>query len=295
MRMEKIRSAGSLRRAAMHNTRERPPLNADPLRREENWVQGGSVDEVMKTYQEKLPDKVRKNAVHAVELVMTASADFQGDWHDYLKDCTKWTERLFGKENVLSVAYHFDERTPHAQILVMPLKDGKLNAKHFIGGSRDRMAELQDDFYKEVGWPAGLMRGQSRAETKARHTHHNLTNLEQWQKVLSERDAMLSENISANKDLSLKLNAAAAELEEQKKKINAVSAEVMAISKMSPPEITEMKRRLATWDQQTPASLRQYAGTLEREGYSTVGDRRKAIEAQQEKKQQQKNSRGFSR
>jgi len=193
MRMEKIKSSGSLRRAAMHNTRERPPLNADPLRREENWVRGGSVDEVMKAYQERLPEKVRKNAVHAVELVMTASSDFQGNWRDYLVDCDRWAESLFGKENVLSVAHHLDERTPHTQILVMPLKDGKLNAKHFIGGSRDRMAELQDDFYKEVGWPSGLMRGQSRAETKARHTPHTLAataaRLEEKEKQLEKREA----------------------------------------------------------------------------------------------------------
>jgi hypothetical protein len=196
MRMEKIRSSGSLRRAAMHNTRERPPLNADPLRREENWVQGGSVDEVMKTYQERLPEKVRKNAVHAVELVMTASADFQGNWREYLKDCDKWAEGLFGKENVLSVAHHLDEKTPHAQILVMPLKDGKLNAKHFIGGSRDRMAELQDDFYRQVGWPAGLSRGEPRAETKARHTPHTLAataaKLEEKEKELEKRESAVA-------------------------------------------------------------------------------------------------------
>lgn len=262
MRMEKIKSAGSLRRAAMHNTRERQPPNADPSRRESNWVQGGSVDGVMKAYHERLPDKVRKNAVHAVELMMTASADFRGNWREYLKECGKWAEGLFGRENVLSVAHHLDEKTPHAQILVMPLKDGKLNAKHFIGGSRDRMAELQDDFYKRVGLQAGLTRGRSRAETKARHTPHTLA-------------------------------AAAAELEEQKKKINAVAAEVMAVSKISPAEISEMKRRLKTLDEQTPASLRQYAGMMEREGYSTVGERRKAIE--EKERQQQKISRSFSR
>ena len=264
MRMEKIKSAGGLRRAAMHNTRERPPLNADPLRRDLNWAQGGSVDEVMKNYQGRLPEKVRKNAVHAVELVMTASSDFQGDWREYLKACGRWAEGLFGKENVLSVAHHLDEKTPHAQMLVMPLKDGKLNAKHFIGGSRDRMAELQDDFYEQVGWPNGLARGQSRAETKARHTPHTLA-------------------------------AEAAKLEERKKTVNAIAAEVEAMSEMSVLEIREMKRRLASWDQQTPSSLRQYAGLLEGEGYSTVGDRRRAMEARREKKQQQNKSRGFSR
>jgi len=265
MRMEKIRSAGSLRRAAMHNTRERPPLNADPLRREENWVQGGSVDEVMKTYQERLPEKVRKNAVHAVELVMTASPDFQGNWREYLKECDKWAEGLFGKENVLSVAHHLDEKTPHAQILVMPLKDGKLNAKHFIGGSRDRMAELQEDFYRQVGWPVGLMRGQSRAETKARHTPHTLA---ADAARLEEKETRLEE-----KEKQLEKREAAAILTEAK--VAEIRERGMELIKASPERIQTLL--------QNPDALRKFAGEREQ----------KILEHQ--KQIQQRRHRGFSR
>ena len=173
MRMEKLKSGVSLRRAVQHNTRERKPSNADDERSLNNWTSSSS-DEVMANYQGKLPDKVRANAVHAVEVVMTFGNGFYGDVQAYLKDCGKWVEDVFGKENTLHVAHHWDETTPHVHALVMPLKDGKLNAKHFIGGDRDRMAELQEDFFQKVGRLHGLDRGQPKAETKSLHAHHTL-------------------------------------------------------------------------------------------------------------------------
>jgi hypothetical protein len=215
----------------------------------------------MNRYHEKLPEKVRKNAVLAVELVMTASPEFSGDWDQYLKNCDQWAGELFGKENLLHIAHHKDEKTPHTHIIFMPMKDGKLNAKHFIGGSRDRMAELQDDFFQKVGRPAGLERGQSRAETRARHTPHTLA-------------------------------AAAAEVEEEKEKLVAVSKEVIKTHGMHPVEIRDMKARLARLDSQTPSSLRSWASTIEAKGFATVGDYRKAVE---ERQQQQTQKRGIKR
>jgi hypothetical protein len=174
MRMAKIKSRVSLLRSALHNTRERTPPNADRARSGDNLTSGGSAADVMDRYSRMLPQKVRKNAVHAVEIVMTASPDFAGDWTAYEKDCRRWVAGVFGEKNVLHAACHRDESTPHVHMLVMPLKDGTLNAKHFIGGSRDRMTELQDDFYEKVGKPLDLERGRSRAETRARHTPHTL-------------------------------------------------------------------------------------------------------------------------
>jgi hypothetical protein len=174
MRMEKVKNKAGLTGRLRHNTRERVTPNIDTKKTFKNWVDGGSVSQVMKRYSQMLPDKIRKNAVVAVEVMMTASPDFKGDWEQYLKNCDQWAAELFGKENVLSIAHHFDETTPHTHILVMPLKDKKLNAKHFIGGSRDRMTELQSDVFEKVGYQAGLDRGQLRSETRARHARHTL-------------------------------------------------------------------------------------------------------------------------
>jgi hypothetical protein len=173
MRMEKIKSRVSLHLAAQHNTRERMPSNADEERTRLNKTSGTS-DDIIAHYAEMLPEKVRKNAVHAVEILMTASPDFQGNWDDYLQRCDSWVKKIFGEKNVLGIAHHKDEATPHTHILVIPVKDGKLNARAFIGGNRDRMAELQNDFACYCGNPFGLDRGQPREKTNAQHTPHTL-------------------------------------------------------------------------------------------------------------------------
>ena len=194
MRMEKIKSAGSLRRALEHNSRDRQPLNADPEKAKENSPCMGT-EAAMLRYRNLKPDKVRKNAVHAVEVVMTASAEFKGDWNKYLDACDTWATNLFGIENVLHVAHHRDEQTPHTHIVFLPLKDGKLNAKHFIGGSKDRMTELQDDFYEKVGKRFELERGRPKQVTKARHRPHTLEfkakDLEAKEKALGARERAL--------------------------------------------------------------------------------------------------------
>ena len=199
MRMAKIKLAKDLTQALQHNIRERQPLNADPDRSSLNIYEGGSVAEVKAKHQERLPDKVRKNAVIAVEVLMTASPDFQGSWEKYMKDCQNWAEGLFGKENVLHVAKHNDETTPHIHVIFMPMKDGKLNASHFLAGSKHRMIELQNDFYEKVGKAHGLDRGISKDETRAKHLRPSLAEkektLERKIKSLAEREKELERNI----------------------------------------------------------------------------------------------------
>jgi hypothetical protein len=264
MRMEKVKSRGELAGRLRHNTREHLAPNVDPDRVQNNLLIGGAVSKVMKDFSARLPENVRKNAVLAVEVMMTASPGFTGDWDKYLKDCDKWVSDFFGKENVLSVAHHLDETTPHTQIMVMPMKDGKLNAKHYIGGVRNRMTELQNDFYEKVGRPAALERGQPRPETRARHTPHTLA-------------------------------AAAADLEAEKRKVEAVAKEVRAQTGMSVTEIRAMKNRIENLERQTPDQLRQWAGLIAAKGCKTVGEYRHVQEEIQAKKQQQKQGHSFSR
>jgi hypothetical protein len=141
------------------------------------------------------------------------------------------------------------------------MKDGKLNANFFIGGSRDRMAELQEDFYEKVGKQFDLNRGRPREETKARHTPHTLA-------------------------------ATAAKNDEREKKLNEASGDFKKVMGTTPADIRELKNKVAQWDNQTPDNLRQFAKLVEAKGFKTVGEYRKALEAQREQ-QQQKHS--FSR
>ena len=231
MRMEKIKSVGGLKRALDHNTREKIPPNADPERTPGNVVKGGSTADGMAKFDRLKPEKTRKNAVLAVELMMTATPGWDGNWQGFLNSSTHWAIDLFGKKNVLNVAYHWDESTPHVQIVVMPLKDGKLNARHYIGGSRDRMAELQNDFWEKVGKKYRLDRGKPREETRSRHNPHTL--------------AVKAADINQQQ---IAVNVAAQELDQGQRLVAAAVKAIQEIGDVTKPELgrlwPELERRI---------------------------------------------------
>jgi hypothetical protein len=150
------------------------PPNADPERSKANWWDKSSA-EVMQRYDALLPEKIRKNAVHAVEFVVSLSPEDCGRLGPdklarYLTDATAWCQaRLGGRKNTICAAVHLDELTPHLHLVMMPIKDGKLNARAFIGGHRDVLKEMQTNFAAEVGAKYGLDRGLPREQTKRRH------------------------------------------------------------------------------------------------------------------------------
>ena len=172
-RHSKIKSTGELRAALKHNCREQNTPNADPSKTPLNGGDNVTVDGAMGKYRQLLGDhKARKNAVHAVEYMFSASPEWFKDKDrtqvlDYLRDCTNYVRDKFTAQNVISVRYHFDETTPHAHVIVIPMHQGKLNAKHYIGGSRAVAQQFQQDIGK-LGQRHGLQRGQQ--GSKASHT-----------------------------------------------------------------------------------------------------------------------------
>ena len=74
-------------------------------------------------------------------------------------------QKRHGSENVVGWSIHRDEQAPHLAVYVVPLKDGKLNAKHFTGGKKV-LSQLQTDFAKDVGLRYGLERGIEGSQAK---------------------------------------------------------------------------------------------------------------------------------
>jgi len=206
IRIAKIKSAVSLQNASKHNTREKVPKNALPERLKANQIEVcKTTKQVMDLYNKKIPEKVRKNAVHALEFIITASHDYQGDWGKYFDDSVNWLEKNFGgKGNLLQIAMHGDEKTPHLHVLLMPLLDGKLNAKHYIGGHRDRMIDLQDSFWEEVGKKNGLNRG---VEKQASKTKHNASTLKHEFKNLEAEKITFNKKVAELKKVEDELKA----------------------------------------------------------------------------------------
>ena len=162
LRTAKLKSFGEIGGSLSHNYRDRPTPNANPQQTHNNEHSLSSADLVMTAIKNKLPEKRRKDAVLCVEYLITASPDWIGwnklDEQKYFNDAKKWLENKHGKDNVIAITIHRDESTPHMIAYVVPLVDGKLNAKKFLGG-RQKLSDMQTDFAKSVGEPLGLVRG----------------------------------------------------------------------------------------------------------------------------------------
>lgn len=175
LRTQKLKSGIAVRRSLTHAFRERETPNADASRTPENTHIGAAdVGEALAKFNERLAtqDKVRKNAVLAVEYLITASPeDMHGKTRQeqdaYFRDALKWVEDKHGKVNVVYAGIHRDEQTPHMYAYVVPIDQrGKLNCRSFLGGAK-ALNQMQTEFAQEVGQQHGLQRGIE--GSKARH------------------------------------------------------------------------------------------------------------------------------
>lgn len=221
MRIKKLHSNSNVGGAISHHLRTRETDNADPELMKKNWFfpndyptdKNGNTDKTvnadlqfrkdqqqkaMAMYKKRLPEKVRKNGVRAVEFMMTVSPEVmqRKDFNatKYLNACSNWAREKFGKENVFFIAYHRDETTPHVSLLLTPIdENGKLNARKLFGG-RDKMSALQDDFYNSVGKEFGLDRGIKGSKAK----HQTIKSYYEKQNQKDQELEKLAEDISQN-------------------------------------------------------------------------------------------------
>lgn len=173
LRTQKLKSAVAVHRSLKHAFREQDTPNADAQRTPDNSHIGASdTKEAMAAFRSRLPEKHRKDAVMAIEYLITASPEAmqgkgRGDQDAYFRDALKWLQDKHGAANVVYAGIHRDETTPHMYAYVVPLVGEKLNCRHFLGGSK-ALTEMQTDFAVQVGGKHGLERGLE--GSKARHT-----------------------------------------------------------------------------------------------------------------------------
>lgn len=174
LRTQKLKSVYSINRSLKHAFREQETPNADDERRDDNvslFTQSRA--EALERFKSILPEKRRKNAVLAVEYLMTASPeDMQGKSRKeqiaYFNDCIQWLKDKHGEQNIVNAGVHFDETTPHLYAYVVPMDEkGKLNCRAFLGGAK-ALSDMQSDFAERVGKKHGLERGIK--GSKAKHT-----------------------------------------------------------------------------------------------------------------------------
>ena len=175
LRVQKLKHPVAVQRSMKHALRTQETPNADRARLAQNTSSVKSVDEAMGRFNERLAtqDKVRSNAVLAVEYLVTGSPEaLQGKTRqqqdEYFKDALKWLQKRHKAENIVAWGIHRDETTPHLYAVVVPIDDkGKLNCRAFLGGAK-ALSDMQSDFAERVGKDHGLERGLQ--GSKARHT-----------------------------------------------------------------------------------------------------------------------------
>ncbi len=186
LRTQKLKATGAVWRSLKHAFREQPTPNADPAKAAQNAHLGAtSAAEAMQQVRARLPEKRRKDAVLAIEYLITASPEamqaMDARGRDaYFNDALKWLRERHGGANVVYAGIHRDESTPHMYAYVVPLDEatGRLNARKWLGGHASVLSEMQTDFAEKVGARHGLERGikGSRAKHERVKRHYGLVN-----------------------------------------------------------------------------------------------------------------------
>lgn len=170
LRVSKKTNLAQIARMARHHLRTHPVPNADPERGIEVLAGADTAEDVVAIIDGATkPIAKRKDAVKCFDVLMTASPEFfkeGGDPDAFKKLSMEWAAKTFGVDNVVSAVMHMDETTPHIQLLVTPIKDGKLQAKNWTG-TPAKLRDMQTSFAKALQ-PLGLQRGVMGSE--ATHT-----------------------------------------------------------------------------------------------------------------------------
>lgn len=166
MRIAKIKTASTFSAIERHD-RERARLahRKHPERESENYRSSAPFYDngtnLLTKFQKRTEGlKIRSNAVLAYEVVLAYSPDAQAsiEQKKWVSENVKWLSHNFGgKDNIACIMYHADETTPHLHAVVIPISDGRLNARYYTGG-KARLSQLQDS-YADAMAQFGLQRG----------------------------------------------------------------------------------------------------------------------------------------
>lgn len=199
LRMGKIKSLESLSRGLKHIFREGKTMNADETRKGLNTnLVTASTSDATARLMGRLPEKRRKDAVLAIEYLVTASPEAmqamsEEERYQYFNRAWKWLVARHGAENVVGGAVHRDETTEHMHVFVVPRVGDRLSAKAFMGGPK-QLAQVQDDFAREVGEPSGLQRG-------ARRSGRGHTSIRTWYEAQNVQEDALEAAMDTIKEL----------------------------------------------------------------------------------------------
>lgn len=167
LRVKKLKGAGIVHVAAKHNLRRIEAEVArgghiDASRTALNAVlRGGEMPEDVALQARAMMaaagiTKLRKDAVRALELVVSLPGDHAVNEREFFDASCEWIGKQFGGlDNVLSAVVHRDESAVHMHALVLPLLNGRMTGSDAVGAG-PRFHAIRRDFCKEVAVPFGF-------------------------------------------------------------------------------------------------------------------------------------------
>lgn len=164
VRAQKIKPQSKLRQALIHNLRDfslRPgcATNIDTARSHRNVILAGphQAQAAMAVYKYRLSQArlkaLRKDAIVAVELVISTPPGF-AHAETFFPDALAWVERHYAVP-ILSAVVHHDEAVPHMHVLLIPLRNGRMQGSGVVG-YKPQLLKTQLSFYQAVGAQYGF-------------------------------------------------------------------------------------------------------------------------------------------
>ena len=173
-------NAGNIDSSALHTARKITTLNANSEVDNIRFVGEGDDRPLKEAVIERIGEQtIRKNAVLAVEILLTASPEYfrpeepsragyyePEKLEEWQQQVRSWLDNEYG-DRIVRAELHLDESTPHVHAYLVPLDErGKLNCRGIFGG-REKMSRFQDSYAAAMS-PLGLERGVK--GSKAKHT-----------------------------------------------------------------------------------------------------------------------------
>jgi Plasmid recombination enzyme/Protein of unknown function (DUF3991) len=170
-RIQKMKTWGLLTRSEVHTARVGDTPNANPEIKNLQVIGNCDNFDLGTLVRNKIgSQKIRSNAVLAVEILLSASAEYfrphapglpglydKQRLDDFVEVTVDWLHSSWG-DRLIRAELHLDEITPHIHAYLVPLDEwGKLNCKALFG-TRSKLYELQDSFASAVAH-LGISRG----------------------------------------------------------------------------------------------------------------------------------------
>jgi hypothetical protein len=286
--VNKIKSKNVLGQACVHNTRkegDKTGAHIDKERTSDNeYLAGTQNDNFVTAFQNKIAESeyynthdIRSNAVIALEAISNYPGELkinESGWE--IKDrekFEKWkTETVdflkhkFGEENVINIALHMDESTPHIHAVIIPMHknergEKKLNYSHYVDG-KSSLKALQTEYadaLADTGFERGVKDSPTKVQTMKKMRADSVRFYEKelppvkkgqsaadYRKEINElyKGASVKAGISENKlkemkswkDLAAKKDKT---IDNQRTQINALQSKNQKLEE----ELMEMKRR----------------------------------------------------